>query len=243
MHILIFYTFHHFNSQPHEEADAYCLAFSSSPESFQLTASQRGWPDPENSRVSSVPFQLTASRRGWLLRMMENPSRKSFQLTASRRGWPMVNGNAYLSVAFQLTASRRGWQPDSLRLLTIHYFNSQPHEEADGDPWHANDHSGISTHSLTKRLTSLVLFYTSCKSFQLTASRRGWPIRAISFSIFNYFNSQPHEEADQIIFRCLYVYIISTHSLTKRLTVSARIFVSVSENFNSQPHEEADHLN
>ena len=55
-----------------------------------------------------------------------------------------------------------------------------------------------------------------------------------------YFNSQPHEEADCIpailyIFKC-----ISTHSLTRRLTVYHLPEQSSENYFNSQPHEEAD---
>ena len=57
--------------------------------------------------------------------------------------------------------------------------------------------TNISTHSLTKRLTSLML--------------RG-------SETYEYFNSQPHEEADEQAFSYFYEIAISTHSLTKRLT-------------------------
>ena len=55
--------------------------------------------------------------------------------------------------------------------------------------------------------------------FQLTASRRGWQRK---FSIFG---------SD---------FIISTHSLTKRLTFTPATPLRTFWNFNSQPHEEAD---
>ena len=55
------------------------------------------------------------------------------------------------------------------------YFNSQPHEEADYETLIYNLCSGISTHSLTKRLTRCVFL--------------GEPKET-------HFNSQPHEEAD-----------------------------------------------
>ena len=55
----------------------------------------------------------------------------------------------------------------------------------------------ISTHSLTKRLTLFRLYSD---------------LEAINF------NSQPHEEADIIIFQLETNRNISTHSLTKRLT-------------------------
>ena len=37
-------------------------------------------------------------------------------------------------------------------------------------------------------------------------------------SLISYFNSQPHEEADNNGNGALYLYDISTHSLTRRLT-------------------------
>ena len=77
-----------------------------------------------------------------------------------------------------------------------------------------------------------------------------------------HFNSQPHEEAD-VLFRWFRPrFSISTHSLTKRLTIwhgskQSRIYISTHSltkrltscklptntskwHFNSQPHEEAD---
>ena len=54
------------------------------------------------------------------------------------------------------------------------------------------------------------------------------------------FNSQPHEEAD-VNHEAVYDReVISTHSLTRRLTVITAIASMYSANFNSQPHEEAD---
>ena len=55
------------------------------------------------------------------------------------------------------------------------YFNSQPHEEADFPQLVEQFDEHISTHSLTKRLTS------------------SWPS---VFTVGQHFNSQPHEEAD-----------------------------------------------
>ena len=79
-----------------------------------------------------------------------------------------------------------------------------------------------------------------------------------------HFNSQPHEEADVCNHGCDFSIIISTHSLTKRLTIfrlerdwydnisthslTKRLttcrnysFRAIPD-FNSQPHEEADIL-
>ena len=59
-------------------------------------------------------------------------------------------------------------------------------------------------------------------------------------ALFSYFNSQPHEEADGIQNTASTCSYISTHSLTKRLTLENIIAWLNSCNFNSQPHEEAD---
>ena len=103
----------------------------------------------------------------------------------------------------------------------IEYFNSQPHEEADNgrtettcDYAHFNSQPHeeadmilalvfsasriISTHSLTKRLTqttglreSLILISTHSLTKRLTAIHNAENLSR------TYFNSQPHEEADQ----------------------------------------------
>ena len=60
-------------------------------------------------------------------------------------------------------------------------------------------------------------------------------------SLSSHFNSQPHEEADprtgHAVCRLL---VISTHSLTRRLTPHTFRENVIKNNFNSQPHEEAD---
>ena len=56
-----------------------------------------------------------------------------------------------------------------------------------------------------------------------------------------YFNSQPHEEADKALNAgSASVTAISTHSLTKRLTIFHLVSTLSVRHFNSQPHEEAD---
>ena len=53
------------------------------------------------------------------------------------------------------------------------HFNSQPHEEADEAEARLRGRRNISTHSLTKRLTIDVVALRCTDVFQLTASRRG----------------------------------------------------------------------
>ena len=144
------------------------------------------------------------------------------------------------------------------------YFNSQPHEEADNPCQHRKNNifvfqltasrrgwlsfytfadivNGISTHSLTKRLTAGVTGHWdetsnfNSQPHEEADSFPGWPKHDLY-----YFNSQPHEEAD-VWFLVLWCNrIISTHSLTKRLTRWFYWKFQMENYFNSQPHEEAD---
>ena len=169
---------------------------------------------------------------------------KRFQLTASRRGWPYVLNVNRWRYKFQLTASRRGWPGFSIKaLLSFKYFNSQPHEEADG---------------------ILFVLHYQVLLFQLTASRRGWRRKFTKAALLWYFNSQPHEEADAMAFTLhpCDLYFNSQpheeadvshtrtqdHNVLFQLTASRRgwrnlwVLWNWHCNFNSQPHEEADRL-
>ena len=211
---------------------------------FQLTASRRGWQRTK----FCICFFIFISTHSLTKRLTGLKTRlsffTSFQLTASRRGWLISSGlisenlisthsltkrltEIYQSCSpvliFQLTASRRGWR---IGCYTIH------------------GSLNISTHSLTKRLTLYVSLWVLCqKHFNSQPHEEAdWAINRelIKHTDFNsqpheeadfchnfftpfisHFNSQPHEEADA---EHLLVYCnaqISTHSLTKRLTVSA----------------------
>ena len=79
----------------------------------------------------------------------------------------------------------------------------------------------ISTHSLTRRLTKPGL-----KKFLITSHFNSQPHeeadRHLQLSRFQcgYFNSQPHEEADEPVGTRPVRTGISTHSLTRRLTIT-----------------------
>ena len=210
---------------------------------FQLTASRRGWQTYAEVPRLLKAFQLTASRRGWRLltcrpwplfristhsltkrlttRTLISGMASIFQLTASRRGWRLCSQSKDIPRIFQLTASRRGWH------ITTGY---------------AYRYTYISTHSLTKRLTQLI----NCEKQNSNISTHSLTKRLTrttrkTVKKWKYFNSQPHEEADDagklVLF---YDGEISTHSLTKRLTAAKRIASRPARYFNSQPHEEAD---
>ena len=96
----------------------------------------------------------------------------------------------------------------------------------------------ISTHILTKRMTSYICmkhmhitfqltssrrgwhssiyWHSNFLLFQLTSSRRGWQSLHLSIRTFLYFNSHPHEEDDII---CL---IIELQTIVFQLTSSRR---------------------
>ena len=121
---------------------------------FQLTASQGGWRGQRGKRAIPEHFNSQPHKEADQAAIEILGTFVSFQLTASQGGWP-VSFPAYIM---------RG------------YFNSQPHKEADDlccccgiCGW------SISTHSLTRRLTSE---------------------HTISLILLKHFNSQPHKEAD-----------------------------------------------
>ena len=112
--------------------------------------------------------------------------------------------------------------------------------------WHTSDVSGIpahriSTHSLTRRLTSLrVDFLSHVMHFNSQPHKEADTKPEYSESPEMYFNSQPHKEADTWFPHCWFVFLISTHSLTRRLTTLRHSTTPTRTNFNSQPHKEAD---
>ena len=195
------------------------------PYTFQLTASQGGW------HMDSVPpawrnvFQLTASQGGWRRFRFWNDWQWNFNSQPHKEADIMPLWPSAQTTVFQLTASQGGWR------------SNLPHQQY---------HIHISTHSLTRRLTETRVEWVAGDVFQLTASQGGWrsidhPLSALSF----YFNSQPHKEADRVLMSVLVSqgYFnsqphkeadvwdagvpmqlpISTHSLTRRLTIRSAV--------------------
>ena len=77
----------------------------------------------------------------------------------------------------------------------------------------------ISTHILTKRMTWYAHEFPSYIIFQLTSSRRGWRTSHSFARLMTYFNSHPHEEDDTDVEFSDKNGNISTHILTKRMTL------------------------
>ena len=171
------YIFKYFNSQPHKEADAFPFSAYFPAFTFQLTASQGGWPLPGkccicllhisthsltrrlthfcrysegNTRISthSLTRRLTNDqRKEWLRNYISTHS------LTRRLTFPCSCPRMF--EIFQLTASQGGWPVAYLSSSSKRY---------------------ISTHSLTRRLTAAVQTKLCNQSlFQLTASQGGWP--------------------------------------------------------------------
>ena len=187
-----------------------------------------------------------------------------FQLTASQGGWQSADREIITCTYFNSQPHKEAdWSTYTSKQFWD-YFNSQPHKEA--DDWHAIVQSSmisISTHSLTRRLTVSpysAFFVTEISTHSLT--RRLTPVLGFC-TLLHHFNSQPHKEADlppapwydglsifqltasqggwpgHILWR-ISEFLISTHSLTRRLTEICHITRWIWRYFNSQPHKEAD---
>ena len=124
---------------------------------------------------------------------------------------------------------------------TNRYFNSHPHEEDDGSCENHCTTFVISTHILTKRMTSPIadcaetklyfnshpheeddwlamLWYKSDKNFNSHPHEEDDGYRTQRrWNVLN-FNSHPHEEDDYNVTKEKSIFGISTHILTKRMT-------------------------
>ena len=209
----------HFNSQPHKEADLLADVcnntrwISTHSLTRRLTHSLLV-PVYLFSHFNSQPHKEADNFTPVLLSFDSGISTHSLTRRLTRE-W----SNSDDSNLFQLTASQGGWPWISAGRRSPEYFNSQPHKEADGNYVKKYDLSGISTHSLTRRLTSFNCHIFYLLLFQLTASQGGW---------------------QQDLDRKSYLLQISTHSLTRRLTEAFLELLVLTGHFNSQPHKEAD---
>ena len=103
---------------------------------------------------------------------------------------------------------------------SVWHFNSQPHEEADVET-EITDYSGgyfnSQPHEEADRWKSYQ--FGSLLYFNSQPHEEADIAIIIAALLDLYFNSQPHEEADIIVHDFCKVIHISTHSLTRRLTI------------------------
>ena len=187
---------------------------------FQLTASQGGWPDYSICGTPQFHFNSQPHKEAdesWLAynRMVSHISTHSL----TRRLTEHMGRYLMMCKIFQLTASQGGWRSAAVHLPPGQHFNSQPHKEADERRKLSGKFRGISTHSLTRRLTPTCNAVVACATFQLTASQGGWPV--------SHFHS-----------RCKTVFQLTASQGGWHFVVP--VFLIVLLHFNSQPHKEAD---
>ena len=194
----------------------------SDPRAFQLTASRGGWRRKRGKGIWNMKFQLTASRGGWLV-MATAGCRNHYISTHSltrRLTFSTMLINSF--AIFQLTASRGGWPftPSSMLLYALFQLT------ASRGGWRC-----------------VLATDAWCIAFQLTASRGGWQQNGLdrefplTFQLTASRGGWPH-----FLSELCANSVISTHSLTRRLTIVTTRPWSVEYYFNSQPHEEADSI-
>ncbi len=186
---------------------------------FQLTSSRRGWPSAGFEDVTSQVFQLTSSRRGWQYKETLQACLQgiSTHILTKRMTWKckvsviirsisthiltkrmtIVMSALRIGVIFQLTSSRRGWHCFHHSNYIQKHFNSHPHEEDDCVKKTIFFCHNISTHILTKRMTTISLIApTSPVISTHILTKRMTRFRAYVTSYRQHFNSHPHEEDD-----------------------------------------------
>ena len=143
----------YFNSHPHEEDDVKIdrCCFNSSISTHILTRRMTlngGKASERNNNFNSHPHEED-DVPPWKI----CTSSGIFQLTSSRGGWLLFALPGNIALIFQLTSSRGGWLETTPINLDI---------------------TNISTHILTRRMTTGLLSNLKTTVFQLTSSRGGW---------------------------------------------------------------------
>ena len=157
---------------------------------------------PRKQKAALVPTPIKQSHEAMVFSYRPQTLHDTIHTVLPGEVLPAIPGySEFIAVrlfVFQLTASRKDWRPVLLHSsCRVSYFNSQPHEEADADLLAGTISTNISTHSLTKRLTTW-----NCTPHEAyIISTHSLTKRLTLFS----------DEAIDMI-------DISTHSLTKRLT-------------------------
>ena len=165
-------------------------------------------------------FQLTASRGGWRNFCPTLPATPTYFNSQPHEEADLSPHSIEIPCRyFNSQPHEEADDSTIMRCTPFCYFNSQPHEEADGSEPDRSYIKGISTHSLTRRLTVIDLFHKKTSLFQLTASRGGWRAGRrkkrwkMIISTHSLTRRLTELKTDAEI-----VNFISTHSLTRRLT-------------------------
>ena len=145
---------HHFNSQPHKEADGNRLCIPSIYPCISIHSLTRRLTTPTFLLRACVIISIHSLTRRLTRDITSYPRYLIFQFTASQGGWLTVSEIHFLCYKFQFTASQGGWlRRKRCNGTDARYFNSQPHKEAD---------------------VGVAIQNNKPAKFQFTASQGGW---------------------------------------------------------------------
>ena len=236
----------------------------------------------------TITFQLTASQGGWPGYHFDWDEQKFISTHSLTRRLTATNLAAFCKVDNFNSQPHKEADADMLpKSQKIKYFNSQPHKEADICLLTFIRISGIFQLTASQggwRRKNTILYLQSLfqltasqggwqflqqrmtftDTFQLTASQGGWRFKTIWNRTRKNFNSQPHKEADAFPHRHYMNgkrfqltasqggWLIAVREQWNRrafqLTASQGGWLrgiprlKYSGYFNSQPHKEADHV-
>ena len=125
------------------------------------------------------------------------------------------------SFIFQLTSSQGGWRILAAPWMAVNYFNSHPHKE--DDVFSYTPQGAISNFNSHPHKEDDVKFFTRTKQRRKYFNSHPHKEDDVRFGLFSmitlYFNSHPHKEDDGNYSRWNSSTCISTHILTRRMTV------------------------
>ena len=143
-----------FNSHPHEEDDNCRTSSCHVIDCISTHILTKRMTAIKKNRAPNIIFQLTSSRRGWRILPFLRKTGEGISTHILTKRMTNSIARTLEKQIFQLTSSRRGWRLTRWSIVQESYFNSHPHEEDDDDTISKMRGETISTHILTKRMTS-----------------------------------------------------------------------------------------
>ena len=231
-----------FNSHPHKEDDrgisSLCKSRSVSTHiltrrmtevidmkrkltQFQLTSSQGGWHWNLERLSDHFKFQLTSSQGGWRIPAIFVPSSLCFNSHPHKEDDSTSYAPRMELQLFQLTSSQGGWRRRTIKkfcfiCVSTHILTRRMTKNYSRQLCMFH----VSTHILTRRMTkSMVLMSKKTRCFNSHPHKEDDARKARQPYRPDCFNSHPHKEDDQKYRFELMESDVSTHILTRRMTV------------------------
>ena len=193
----------HFNPRPRKEGDCPIISFSTVPNLFQSTPSQRGRPVRQVKNIVYRRISIHAlAKRATTPRRNMLTERKNFNPRPRKEGDFIFLLYVISSYSFQSTPSQRGRRSEYPYLWVQRAFQSTPSQRGRRVEAQRRLHAGvISIHALAKRATN--------DSEQRTGAGE-------------YFNPRPRKEGDLARSSSpIPPQLISIHALAKRATTAS----------------------